>query len=139
MMLPRQYTSLPRVHPGGPVRSLPPGQHAAELARCGLPRFARREVNPPAQPVLIVTGEVRHPTQFDVRELMARLPRRGQRSDLPCITTWSALDLAWSGTSLRDVIGLIANVVRPYPGAFWLTPPAPGRLLLESSARRRAR
>jgi DMSO/TMAO reductase YedYZ molybdopterin-dependent catalytic subunit len=118
---------------------LPPGQHAAELARCGLPRFARREVNPPAQPVLIVTGEVRHPTQFDVRELMARLPRRGQRSDLPCITTWSALDLAWSGTSLRDVIGLIADVVRPHPGAFWLTPPAPGRLLLESSARRRAR
>jgi DMSO/TMAO reductase YedYZ molybdopterin-dependent catalytic subunit len=103
------------------VRSLPPAQHAAELARVGLPRFARREVNPPAQPVLIVTGEVRHPTQFDVRELMARLPRRGQRSDLHCVTTWSALDLAWSGTSLWDVIVLIADVMRPHPGAFWLT------------------
>ncbi|MDQ3708435.1 MAG: molybdopterin-dependent oxidoreductase [Actinomycetota bacterium] len=102
------------------ARQLPPGQHAVELERFGLPQFARRHVDPPARPVLTVGGAVRRPTQLDVGELLARLPRREQRSDLHCVTTWSALDLAWSGAPFRDVAQLIVGVVQPDPRAHWL-------------------
>ena len=102
------------------ARQLPPGQHAVELERFGLPQFARRHVDPPARPVLTVGGAVRRPTQLDVAELLARLPRREQRSDLHCVTTWSALDLAWSGAPFRDVAQLIVGVVQPDPRAHWL-------------------
>lgn len=101
-------------------RRLPPGQHAADLARFGLPQFARRRVVAPARPVLAVGGEVRHPTQLDLHDLLARLPRRQQRSDLHCVTTWSALDLAWSGVAFRAAEELLAEIVRPHPRARWV-------------------
>ncbi len=102
------------------LRPLPPGQHAAQLERFGLPRFARRGVVPPAHPALTVFGEVRYATQFGLDELLARLPRREQRSDLHCVTTWSALNLAWSGASFRDFAQLLAEAVQPHPRAGWL-------------------
>lgn len=103
------------------TRPLPPGQHATKLERFGLPHFARRQVDPPARPMLTVTGEVRHPTQLDVGELMAGLERREQENDLHCVATWSALDLTWSGVLFRDVARLIVAVVQPHPRARWLT------------------
>lgn len=101
-------------------RVLPPGQHPAGLERFGLPRFAARRVVPPARPVVTVTGEVRHPAQLDLADLLAGLPRRRQRSDLHCVTTWSALDLDWSGTPLREVLQRLSDVVTPHPRARWL-------------------
>ncbi len=67
-----------------------------------------------------VTGHVRHPTQLDMDDLLAGLPRRQQHSDLHCVTTWSALDLPWSGVLLREVLGRLTDVVCPHPRARWL-------------------
>lgn len=100
--------------------SLPPGQRAAELERFGLPGFARRQVQVPARPVLTVSGEVLRPTQVEVAELLAGLPRADQRGDLHCVTTWSALDLDWSGVRLAAAIGVLAELVQPHPDARWL-------------------
>ena len=101
-------------------RRLPPGQHAARLERFGLPQFAARRVDPPARPVITVTGEVRRPSQFDVAELIAGLPRREQRADLHCVATWSALDLTWAGVAFHRVVQRLEQVTRPHPSARWL-------------------
>ena len=108
--------------------SLPPGQRAAELERFGLPGFARRQVQVPVRPVLTGSGEVLRPTQIEVAELWAGLPRAElhalpqvtQTSDLHCVTTWSALDLDWSGVRLAAAIGVLAELVQPHPDARWL-------------------
>ncbi len=100
---------------------VPPGQHVEALERFGLPAFARRQVRVPDRPVLTVTGEVRHPTQLDLLDLIAELRRLEQRSDLHCVTTWSALDLDWSGVRFADVARRIADAVRPHPRAAWVT------------------
>ncbi len=102
------------------ARSLPPGQHPAAWERFGLPQFAARRVVPPVRPVVSVTGHVRRPAQLDLDELLAGLPRRQQRSDLHCVTTWSALDLSWSGVPLREVLHRLTDVVSPHPRARWL-------------------
>lgn len=101
-------------------RELPPGQRTAELERFGLPQFARRHVATPHRPTLTVSGVVRHPTQLDLEDLLDGLPRHEQRSDFHCVTTWSALDLVWSGVRFSDVAQRISEVVRPHPGASWL-------------------
>lgn len=101
-------------------RRLPPGQRAAPFERFGLPQFADRRVQVPTRPVLMVGGDVRLAAQFDLAELLADLPRHEQRSDLHCITTWSALDLDWSGVRLRDVARRVAESVEPHPGTRWL-------------------
>lgn len=102
------------------ARVLPPGQHAAGLERFGLPQFAARRVIPPVRSVVSVTGQVGHSVQLDLADLLAGLPRRQQTSDLHCVTTWSALDLTWSGTLLREVLQRLSDVVSPHPHAHWL-------------------
>lgn len=104
----------------GRARALPPGQHATALERFGLPQFAARRVVPPAHPVVSVTGAVRRPAQVDLDDLLAGLPRRRQRSHLHCVTTWSALDLAWSGVPFGDVLHRLTDLVSPHPRARWL-------------------
>jgi len=76
---------------------LPPGQRADQLRRFGLPQFAGVRPQLPADPVLTVTGLVARPLQLRVSEVMEHLGRREQRSDLHCVTTWSARDLHWGG------------------------------------------
>lgn len=100
--------------------ALPPGQHVADLEPFGLPQFAGRHVHPPSRPVLTVTGDVRHPSQLDLAQLLSDLPRREQHSDLHCVTTWSALDLVWSGTAFSRVAQSVAEAVQPHPQARWL-------------------
>lgn len=104
----------------GEDRELPPGQRASELERFGLPRFARRHVAAPPRPVLAISGAVRHPTQVDLADLLDGLPHHEQRSDLHCVTTWSAVDLLWSGVRFADVAQRIDERVRPHPRAGWL-------------------
>lgn len=86
-----------------------------------MPRFARRRAAAPARPALTVSGVVRHPAQLDLADLLAGLPRHEQRSDLHCVTTWSALDLVWSGVRFADLAQRIGEVVSPHPRAGWLT------------------
>ena len=99
---------------------LPPGQHLAPLERFGLPEFAPRKVVPPARPVVTVSGQVKHPAQVEIADLLDGLPRRDQRSGINCVTTWSAPDLAWSGVPLRHVLARLTPQVEPYGKARWL-------------------
>lgn len=102
------------------MSGLPPGQRAAELERFGLPEFARRFGAVPERPVLTVQGAARYPAQFDLAELVEGLQVHEQRSDLHCVTTWSALDLRWSGVRFSDLAARIAEAVGPHPRAKWL-------------------
>ncbi|TDC95878.1 molybdopterin-binding oxidoreductase [Saccharopolyspora aridisoli] len=102
------------------VRELPPGQHVAELERFGLPEFARRFGVVPEHPVLTVQGAVRYPAQFDLAKLIDGLQWQDKRADLHCVTTWSALDLRWSGVRFSELAARIAEAVQPHPRAKWL-------------------
>jgi len=102
-------------------KRLPPGQAAAPLSRFGLPRFARVRPQPPAHPVVTVTGAVSRPTQIDLDDLMTPHRRYAQRGDLHCVTTWSALDLRWEGVPFRAVHDALAARVGISPAARWVT------------------
>jgi DMSO/TMAO reductase YedYZ molybdopterin-dependent catalytic subunit len=104
--------------PGHPA--LPPGQRPAELRRFGLPPFAGVRPRPSADPVVTVTGAVRHPAQLRAADLTGLPDRRDQRSDLHCVTTWSAVGLDWQGVPFAAVHELLAEVVRPHPAARWV-------------------
>jgi DMSO/TMAO reductase YedYZ molybdopterin-dependent catalytic subunit len=70
--------------------------------------------------VLTVDGDVRRPCQVDVEEFAAALPRHEQRADLHCVTTWSALDLDWSGWRFSDVYARLAERATPRTGVRWV-------------------
>lgn len=101
--------------------ALPPGQVAASLRRFGLPQFARVRPQPPAHPVITVTGLVARPAQLPVADLTGSAPRRDQRSDLHCVTTWTARDLAWAGVPFRAVHETLATRVGIAAAAAWVT------------------
>ncbi|WP_328850132.1 molybdopterin-dependent oxidoreductase [Micromonospora globbae] len=106
----------------GPAgRRLPPGQAPAALRRFGLPQYARVRAQPPARPVVTVTGAVARPTQIDLADLMGAHRRHARRGDLHCVTTWSALDLRWEGVRFRDVHDTLATRVGPARSANWVT------------------
>jgi len=100
---------------------LPSGQRRAGLERFGHPHFAYRSPEVPERPVITITGEVRVPVQIPLDELLAAAPRREQRSDLHCVTTWSACDLVWSGAPMAALYDVLATQVRPRSGVRWLT------------------
>ena len=60
-----------------------------------------------------VDGEVEAPLLVDWQGFLALAPLRRQTSDFHCVTTWSRLDLAWSGIPFR----VLADIVRPTPAA----------------------
>jgi DMSO/TMAO reductase YedYZ molybdopterin-dependent catalytic subunit len=95
-------------------RQVPKGQRAlAEFPRMGLPRRLVRRVAVPAEPSLLIGGEVALPCELLVAEL-ASVPRRDQVSDFHCVFTWSRLGLRWGGWALRDVYEqLIVPRARP--------------------------
>lgn len=66
----------------------------------------------PATWRLQVTGEVASPRHFTWEEFQ-QLPRVEQVSDFHCVTTWSKLDVRWSGVRMRT----IAELVKPTPQA----------------------
>lgn len=80
---------------------LPPGQSADDLRRFGLPAFAARRPMLPAEPRLVLVGE-HGPHEVPVAELLTD-HRETLVSDLHCVTTWSAVDLRWSGVAFRIV------------------------------------
>jgi len=101
-------------------RSLPPGQHASALRRFGLPQYAGVRPHVLADPVLTVTGMVRHPLQLAVAELAEHPGRREQVADLHCVTTWSARDLRWSGLPFAAVHDLLVARAAVRSSARWV-------------------
>jgi len=77
------------------MQTLPPGQKASEIfPRFGLPQYANRfptEVNV----IKIKIGGDLEP--FDISEQLHSHSRTDQISDFHCVTTWSKLNLNWSG------------------------------------------
>ncbi|WP_024876983.1 molybdopterin-dependent oxidoreductase [Saccharomonospora piscinae] len=100
---------------------LPPGQVATTPRRFGLPQFARPRPAPPARPVVTVSGAVRRPTQLALDELLTDELRRRQRSDLHCVTTWSALGLRWEGVPFHAVHNALSEHVGISTRARWVS------------------
>lgn len=103
------------------TQPLPPGQVAATLRRFGLPQFARIHPQPATDPVVTVTGAVARPVQLPLDDLLAPGRREEQRSDLHCVTTWSARDLRWEGVPFRAVHEALATRVGVARTAGWVT------------------
>ncbi|PSK92248.1 DMSO/TMAO reductase YedYZ molybdopterin-dependent catalytic subunit [Murinocardiopsis flavida] len=100
---------------------LPPGQSGAPLRRFGLPQFAAVRPVVPDRPVITVGGTVRAPMQVAVAEVLALPGRRSaQRSDLHCVTTWSATGLEWGGVPFAAVHEWLAQRVEPHPKCAWV-------------------
>ncbi len=100
---------------------LPPGQVIAPLRRFGLPQFARVQPQPPACPVVTVTGVVARPTQIPLDDLVGRHRRRAHSADLHCVTTWTARDLPWEGVLFRDVHEALAAEIGTARAVTWVT------------------
>jgi DMSO/TMAO reductase YedYZ molybdopterin-dependent catalytic subunit len=79
--------------------------------------------------VLTVTGMVRHPLQLRVAELRALPRRREQRSDLHCVTTWSALDLNWGGLPFKVLHDQLVARAAVRASARWVSNGAPLRMV----------
>jgi hypothetical protein len=68
-----------------------------------------------------VTGAVARPTQVHLDDLIGLGLRRRQRSDLHCVTTWSAVDLLWEGMPFRTVHEVLAARVGIARAVGWVT------------------
>ncbi len=64
----------------------------------------------------IVEGEVAAPLQVDWQGFVGLGEKRQQTSDFHCVTTWSRLDLAWSGLTMADLI----DIVQPTEAALYV-------------------
>lgn len=53
--------------------------------------------------VLVVDGEVEEPLRLGWSDLLA-LPQVTEASDFHCVTTWSRLDMKWTGVRLAEVL-----------------------------------
>jgi DMSO/TMAO reductase YedYZ molybdopterin-dependent catalytic subunit len=82
--------------------ALPPGQriHPGPPPRFGLAVFMKRRAVVPPDFQLRVDGDVAQPLDLSLDELFAA--RAEQLSALHCVTTWSAVDLRWSGRPFRS-------------------------------------
>jgi len=81
-------------------KTLPPGQKASEIfPRFGLPQYADRFPTDPNIIRFSVGGEIE---EFEISEQLKSLSRIDQVSDFHCVTTWSALNLNWSGYRFSD-------------------------------------
>jgi len=80
---------------------VPPGQYVTQkwpvLDLGSKPRV------PPKQWQLRVEGEVEQPLTLGWDELRA-LPQVTEASDFHCVTTWSKLDMTWTGVRLAEVL-----------------------------------
>lgn len=54
---------------------------------------------------LVLDGEVDNPVELSWQEFMA-LPQTNDVSDFHCVTTWSKLDISWTGVRLLDLAAL---------------------------------
>lgn len=80
---------------------VPPGQYVTQkwpvLDLGSKPRVPKEEW------VLEVDGEVEEPLRLGWSDLMA-LPQVTEESDFHCVTTWSRLDMKWTGVRLAEAL-----------------------------------
>ncbi len=83
------------------MKTLPPGQKATDIfPRFGLPFYATRFPSEIDRIQFSIGGDLE---DFEiVPELLNTVPRQNQVSDFHCVTTWSKLDLKWSGFKFSD-------------------------------------
>lgn len=79
---------------------LPPGQKESEIfPRFGLPQYANRFPKEIDKIRFSIGGDL---DEFEISEELNSLPRINQVSDFHCVTTWSKLNLNWSGYRFND-------------------------------------
>lgn len=83
------------------MKTLPPGQKASDVfPRFGLPQYANRFPTAVDKINFSIGGDLE---EFEISEAsLNTLPRTHQVSDFHCVTTWSKLDLNWSGYKFKD-------------------------------------
>jgi len=82
------------------MKKLPPGQKASDIfPRFGLPQYANRFPTSIDKIRFSIGGDLE---EFEISEELKTLPRTSQVSDFHCVTTWSKLDLNWSGYKFSD-------------------------------------
>jgi len=82
------------------MTTLPPGQKESDIfPRFGLPQYANRFPTEVDKIRFTISGDIE---EFVVMEQLSNLPRTNQTSDFHCVTTWSKLNLNWSGYKFND-------------------------------------
>lgn len=82
------------------MKSLPPGQKESDIfPRFGLPQYANRFPEKVDEIRFSIGGDLE---EFEISEELNSLPRTNQVSDFHCVTTWSKLNLNWSGYRFSD-------------------------------------
>lgn len=80
--------------------TLPPGQkESAIFPRFGLPQYANRFPKELDKIQFEIGGDLE---EFTIDQELNSLPRVKQVSDFHCVTTWSKLNLNWSGYRFKD-------------------------------------
>lgn len=81
-------------------KPLPPGQKESKIfPKFGLPQYANRFPKEIDKIRFTVGGDL---DGFEISEALNTLPRVNQISDFHCVTTWSKLNLNWSGYRFKD-------------------------------------
>lgn len=81
-------------------KNLPPGQKESEIfPRFGLPPYANRFPTEVNEVRISIGGNL---DEFEICKELNTLSRVNQTSDFHCVTTWSKLNLNWSGYSFKD-------------------------------------
>ena len=82
------------------MKILPPGQKESDIfPRFGLPQFANRFPAEVDKIGFSIGGDLE---EFEIAEELILLPRINQVSNFHCVTTWSKLNLNWSGYRFND-------------------------------------
>ena len=82
------------------MKTLPPGQKESSIfPRFGLPQYANRFPKEVDKIRISIRGDLE---EFEITEEINLLPRIDQVSDFHCVTTWSKLNLNWSGFRFND-------------------------------------
>ena len=81
-------------------KTLPPGQKESDIfPRFGLPQYANRFPKEIEKIRFSIGGDLE---EFEISDELDTLPRINQISDFHCVTTWSKLNLNWSGYLFKD-------------------------------------
>lgn len=81
-------------------KPLPPGQYESDIfPRFGLPAYTNRFPSETEKIVLTISGDLE---SFELEEPLSELARVSQVSDFHCVTTWSKLQLNWSGVRFSE-------------------------------------
>lgn len=82
------------------IKDLPPGQkESATFPRFGLPQYAKRFPKKVDKISFTVGGDLE---EFEISQELNLLTRTSQVSDFHCVTTWSKLNLNWSGYTFNE-------------------------------------